>query len=100
MPVEAVTWTVVTASWKITSKDMQDVEFTIEHRKLWMLQTRNGKRTARAAIKMAVDMVTNEGLIGKPDAVHARDAGTARPAAAPAPSPPRRRKSPRTRAAT
>jgi pyruvate,orthophosphate dikinase len=41
-------------------QDMQDVEFTIERGKLWMLQTRNGKRTARAAIKMAVDMA-NEG---------------------------------------
>jgi pyruvate,orthophosphate dikinase len=49
-------------------QDMQDVEFTIEHKKLWMLQTRNGKRTARAAIKMAVDM-TNEGLITKPQAI-------------------------------
>ena len=42
--------------------DMQDVEFTIEQGKLWMLQTRNGKRTARAAIKIAVDMAA-EGLI-------------------------------------
>ncbi len=49
-------------------QDMQDVEFTIEHKKLWMLQTRNGKRTARAAIKMAVDM-TNEGLIDKKQAL-------------------------------
>ena len=49
-------------------KDMQDVEFTIERGKLWMLQTRNGKRTAKSAIKVAVDMV-NEGLISKEDAV-------------------------------
>jgi pyruvate,orthophosphate dikinase len=49
-------------------KDMQDVEFTIENRRLWMLQTRNGKRTAKAAVKMAVDMV-NEGLIGKEEAI-------------------------------
>jgi len=49
-------------------KDMQDVEFTIEHGKLWMLQTRDGKRTAKAAIKIAVDMV-NEGLITKEVAV-------------------------------
>ena len=49
-------------------RDMQDVEFTIERRKLWMLQTRDGKRTARAAIKIAVDMA-NEGLIDKPKAV-------------------------------
>ncbi len=49
-------------------KDMQDVEFTIERGRLWMLQTRNGKRTARAAVKVAVDMV-NEGLITKDEAV-------------------------------
>lgn len=49
-------------------RDMQDVEFTIENKKLWMLQTRNGKRTARAAIKMAVDM-SHEGLISKSEAV-------------------------------
>ena len=49
-------------------KDMQDVEFTIERGKLWMLQTRNGKRTAAAAIKIAVDMA-NEGLITKKEAV-------------------------------
>jgi pyruvate,orthophosphate dikinase len=44
--------------------DMQDVEFTIEKGKLWMLQTRNGKRTAKAEVKIAVDMA-NEGLISK-----------------------------------
>jgi len=49
-------------------KDMQDFEFTIEHEKLYMLQTRNGKRTAHAAVKIAVDMV-NEGLISKEDGV-------------------------------
>jgi len=49
-------------------REMQDVEFTIERGKLWMLQTRNGKRTARAAIKIAVDFVT-EGLIDKKEAV-------------------------------
>jgi pyruvate,orthophosphate dikinase len=49
-------------------KEMQDVEFTIERGKLWMLQTRNGKRTAKSAIKIAVDMV-NEGLISKEEAV-------------------------------
>ncbi|MFN8381344.1 MAG: pyruvate, phosphate dikinase [Anaerolineales bacterium] len=49
-------------------KDMQDVEFTIERGKLWMLQTRNGKRTAQATVKMAVDMA-NEGLITKDEAV-------------------------------
>jgi pyruvate,orthophosphate dikinase len=49
-------------------KDMQDFEFTIEHEKLYMLQTRNGKRTAQAAVKIAVDM-EKEGLITKEDAV-------------------------------
>jgi pyruvate,orthophosphate dikinase len=49
-------------------KDMQDIEFTIEKGKLFMLQTRNGKRTAPAAIKIAVDMVT-EGLIDEKTAV-------------------------------
>ena len=49
-------------------KEMQDVEFTIEHGKLWMLQTRNGKRTAKAAVTIAVDMV-NEGLISEEEAV-------------------------------
>jgi pyruvate, orthophosphate dikinase len=48
--------------------DMQDVEFTIENGKLWMLQTRTGKRTAKAAIKIAVDMA-NAGLIDKETAV-------------------------------
>ncbi len=49
-------------------KDMQDMEFTIERGRLWMLQTRDGKRTAKAAVKIAVDMV-NEGLITKEKAV-------------------------------
>jgi pyruvate,orthophosphate dikinase len=49
-------------------KDMQDVEFTIERGKLWMLQTRNAKRTAKAAIKIAMEMA-NEGLISKEEAV-------------------------------
>ncbi|MFA6268715.1 MAG: pyruvate, phosphate dikinase [archaeon] len=49
-------------------KDMQDFEFTIEHEKLYMLQTRNGKRTAPAAVKIAVDMV-KENLITKEEAV-------------------------------
>lgn len=49
-------------------KEMQDVEFTIENKRLWMLQTRNGKRTAKAAVKIAVDMV-NEGFITKKDAL-------------------------------
>ena len=48
--------------------DMQDMEFTIENGKLFILQTRNGKRTASAAVKIAVDLV-NEGRISKEDAV-------------------------------
>ena len=49
-------------------KDMQDLEFTIENRKLFLLQTRAGKRTASSAIKIAIDMV-NEGLISKREAL-------------------------------
>jgi pyruvate,orthophosphate dikinase len=49
-------------------KDMQDVEFTIERGKLWMLQTRSGKRTAKAALRSAVDMA-NEGLITREQAI-------------------------------
>ena len=53
-------------------KDMQDIEFTVERGKLWMLQTRSGKRTAKAALKMAVDMVA-EGLIDEREAVRRVD---------------------------
>ena len=49
-------------------RDMQDMEFTIERGKLFMLQTRNGKRTAQAALKIAVDLV-NEGMISKEEAI-------------------------------
>ncbi len=49
-------------------RDMQDMEFTIENRKLYMLQTRNGKRTAKAALKIACDLV-DEGMIDKKKAV-------------------------------
>jgi pyruvate,orthophosphate dikinase len=49
-------------------REMQDVEFTIEKKKLWMLQTRNGKRTAKAAVTIAVEMA-NEGLFSKEEAV-------------------------------
>jgi len=49
-------------------KDMQDVEFTVENKILWMLQTRSGKRTAKSAVKIAVDMV-KENLISKKEAV-------------------------------
>jgi pyruvate, orthophosphate dikinase len=49
-------------------RDMQDLEFTVERGKLWMLQTRNGKRTAKAALRIAVDMA-NEGMISQSEAV-------------------------------
>ncbi len=49
-------------------RDMQDIEYTIENGRLFLLQTRNGKRTARAAVKVAVDLV-QEGIIAKPEAM-------------------------------
>jgi pyruvate,orthophosphate dikinase len=49
-------------------RDMQDMEFTVEKGKLWMLQTRNGKRTARAALRIAVDLAS-EGLISQDEAI-------------------------------
>jgi len=49
-------------------RDMQDIEFTVQEGRLWMLQTRSGKRTAKAALKIAVDMV-REGLIDRKEAV-------------------------------
>ena len=49
-------------------RDMQDMEFTIERGKLWMLQTRNGKRTAKAALRIAVELA-GEGLISKEEAI-------------------------------
>ncbi len=55
--------------------DMQDVEFTIQKNKLWILQTRNGKRTTNAAIKIAVDLV-NENVISKKEALKRIDADT------------------------
>jgi len=56
-------------------KDMQDIEFTVENNKLWMLQTRSGKRTSRAAIKIAVDMV-QEKLISRKEAILRIDPNT------------------------
>ncbi|MEX2114435.1 MAG: pyruvate, phosphate dikinase [Pirellulales bacterium] len=52
-------------------RDVQDIEFTIQRGKVWMLQTRNAKRTGFAAVRIAVDMV-NEGLIGEEDALSAK----------------------------
>ena len=56
-------------------RDMQDIEFTIQEGKLWMLQTRSGKRTAQAALKIAADLV-EEGLISKEEAVLRVEAGS------------------------
>ena len=56
-------------------RDMQDVEFTIQNGKLWMLQTRSGKRTAKAALKIAVDLA-HEGVISREEAVMRIDAST------------------------
>ncbi len=55
-------------------RDMQDLEFTVEQGKLWMLQTRSGKRTAKAALRIAVELA-NEGLITKQEAVTRVDPG-------------------------
>src|SRR3546814_2954353 len=55
-------------------RDMQDIEFTVERGKLWMLQTRSGKRTAKAALRIAVEMAA-EGLISEEEAVGRVDPG-------------------------
>ena len=68
MPKAYKEFMAITARLEKHYKDMQDVEFTIERGKLWMLQTRNGKRTAKSAVKIAVDMA-NEKLITKEQAV-------------------------------
>ena len=49
-------------------RDMQDIEFTVEQGRLWMLQTRNGKRTAKSALKVAVDLAA-EGVISEEEAI-------------------------------
>jgi len=56
-------------------RDMQDIEFTVQQGRLWMLQTRSGKRTAAAALKVAVDMV-QEGLIDRREAIRRVDPGS------------------------
>jgi pyruvate,orthophosphate dikinase len=56
-------------------RDMQDIEFTVQKGKLWMLQTRRGKRTTAAAVKIAIDMV-HEGLIGREEAIKRIDPAT------------------------
>ena len=62
-------------------RDMQDVEFTIENGKLWILQTRSGKRTAEAALRIAVDLA-EAGVLTKEAAVLRVDPGGARSASA------------------
>ena len=69
MPVAYKQFMGITSKLEKHYKDVQDVEFTIERGKLWMLQTRNAKRTAKSAVKIAVDMA-NEGLITKEQAVN------------------------------
>ncbi len=56
-------------------RDMQDLEFTVEKGKLWMLQTRSGKRTAKAALRIAVELA-NEGVVSKEEAVTRIDPGS------------------------
>jgi pyruvate,orthophosphate dikinase len=56
-------------------RDMQDIEFTVEKGRLWMLQTRNGKRTGKAALKIAVDLA-NEGTLTREEAVKRIDPGS------------------------
>jgi pyruvate,orthophosphate dikinase len=68
MPEVSKEFQAIVDKLEVHYRDMQDVEFTIEKNKLWMLQTRTGKRTAKAAVKIAVDMA-NEELITKEEAV-------------------------------
>ncbi|MGF9566511.1 pyruvate, phosphate dikinase [Neorhizobium sp. BT27B] len=68
MPEAFAEFKTVCNSLEAHFRDMQDIEFTVERGKLFMLQTRNGKRTTRAAMKIAVDMV-DEGLITHEDAI-------------------------------
>src|SRR5262249_17935505 len=56
-------------------RDMQDIEFTVQQKKLWMLQTRTGKRTAPAALKIAVDLV-GDGVIDEREAVRRIEPGS------------------------
>ncbi len=68
MPVAYAELEKIYKNLELHYKDMQDIEFTIQRGKLWMLQTRNGKRTAAAAVRIAVEMM-DEGLISKEQAV-------------------------------
>jgi pyruvate, orthophosphate dikinase len=73
MPVAYAEITRVFAALESRYRDMQDVEFTVQEGKLWMLQTRSGKRTVRASLKIATDLVA-EGLIDEEEAVARIDA--------------------------
>ncbi len=68
MPQVFAQFLAVTRQLETHYRDMQDLEFTVERGKLWMLQTRAGKRTARAALRIAVEMA-NSGLISRDDAI-------------------------------
>ncbi|MFZ0725242.1 MAG: pyruvate, phosphate dikinase [Desulfobacterales bacterium] len=68
MPAAYGEFETITRNLEKHYREMQDVEFTIEHGKLWMLQTRDGKRTAQAAVRIAVDMVEEE-LISREEAI-------------------------------
>ncbi len=68
MPEVAAEFSGIARQLELHYRDMQDMEFTVEHGKLWILQTRTGKRTAQAAVRIAVELAT-EGLITKEEAV-------------------------------
>jgi len=74
MPAAFAELTQICARLEKHYRDMQDLEFTVEQGKLWMLQTRAGKRTAKAALRIAVELA-GEGLIGRDDAVTRVDPG-------------------------
>ena len=74
MPKAFAELTVIYKNLEQHYRDMQDIEFTIQKGKLWLLQTRSGKRTGRAAVRIAVDMV-EEGLIDKREAIRRVDPG-------------------------
>ncbi|MFN3930312.1 MAG: pyruvate, phosphate dikinase [Brevundimonas sp.] len=68
MPVVFAEFVDVVGKLETHYRDMQDIEFTVEQGRLWMLQTRNGKRTAKAALKVAVDLAA-EGVISQEEAI-------------------------------
>ncbi len=68
MPEVAGQFSAIAKQLELHHRDMQDMEFTVEKNKLWILQTRSGKRTAQAAVRIAVDLA-NDGLISREEAV-------------------------------